>query len=72
MIHTKQMTLFFISRTDCPIVDSSNTQQLNAKTNAPDSQGIVSATAVYNGSGLYHSVASDPASVIVSNSSLLP
>jgi hypothetical protein len=46
--------------------------RFNAKTNAPDSQGIVSVTAVYNGSGLYHSVASDPALVIVSNSSLPP
>ena len=46
--------------------------KFNAKTNAPDSQGIVSVTAVYNGSGLYHSVASDPALVIVSNSSLPP
>jgi len=39
---------------------------------APDTQGIVSVTALYNGSGLYHSVASDPALVIVSNSSLPP
>ena len=39
---------------------------------APDTQGIVSVTAVYNGSGLYHSVASDPALVIISNSSLPP
>ena len=46
--------------------------KFNAKTNAPDSQGIVSVTAVYNGSGLYHSAASDPALVIVSNSSLPP
>ena len=33
---------------------------------APDTQGIVAVTAVYNGSGLYHSVASDPALVVVS------
>ena len=46
--------------------------KFNAKTSAPDSEGIVSVTAVYNGSGLYHSVASDPALVIVSNSSLPP
>ena len=46
--------------------------KFNAETNAPDSQGIVSVTAVYNGSGLYHSVASDPALVIVSNSTLPP
>jgi hypothetical protein len=46
--------------------------KFNAKTSAPDSQGIVSVTAVYNGSGLYHSAASDPALVIVSNSSLPP
>ena len=39
---------------------------------APDIQGIVSVTALYNGSGLYHSVASDPALAIVSNSSLPP
>ena len=46
--------------------------KFSAKTSAPDTQGIVSVTAVYNGSGLYHSVASDPALVIVSNSSLPP
>jgi hypothetical protein len=46
--------------------------KFNAKTSAPDSQGIVSVTAVYNGSGLYHSAASEPALVIVSNSSLPP
>ena len=46
--------------------------KFNAKTNTPDSQGIVSVTAVYNGSGLYHSAASDPALVIVSNSTLPP
>ena len=46
--------------------------KFNAKTSAPDTQGIVSVTAVYNGSGLYHSAASDPALVIVSNSSLPP
>jgi hypothetical protein len=46
--------------------------RFNTKTNAPDSQGIVSVTAVYNGSGLYHSAASDPALVIVSKSSLPP
>jgi hypothetical protein len=46
--------------------------KFNAKISAPDTQGIVSITALYNGSGLYHSVASDPALVIVSNSSLPP
>jgi hypothetical protein len=46
--------------------------KFNAKTSAPDTQGIVSVTAIYNGSGLYHSAASDPALVIVSNSSLPP
>ena len=46
--------------------------KFSAKTSAPDTQGIVSVTAVYNGSGLYHSVASDPAVVIVSNSTLPP
>jgi hypothetical protein len=46
--------------------------KFNTKTSAPDTQGIVSVTAIYNGSGLYHSVASDPALVIVSNSSLPP
>ena len=46
--------------------------KFNVKTSAPDTQGIVSVTALYNGSGLYHSVASDPALVIVSNSTLLP
>jgi hypothetical protein len=40
----------------------------NAKTNSPHSQGKVSVTTVYNGSGLYHSVALDLALVIVSNS----
>jgi hypothetical protein len=46
--------------------------KFNATATAPDTQGIVSVTAVYNGSGLYHSVASDPALVIVSNSTLPP
>src|SRR5918995_1553651 len=46
--------------------------KFNTKTSAPDTQGIVSVTAIYNGSGLYHSAASDPALVIVSNSSLPP
>jgi hypothetical protein len=46
--------------------------KFSTKTSAPDTQGIVSVTAIYNGSGLYHSVASDPALVIVSNSSLPP
>jgi hypothetical protein len=44
----------------------------NATVGAPDMQGIVSVTAIYNGSGLYHSVASDPALVIVSNSTIPP
>jgi Tfp pilus assembly protein PilE len=46
--------------------------KFNATATAPDTQGIASVTAVYNGSGLYHSVASDPALVIVSNSTLPP
>jgi hypothetical protein len=46
--------------------------KFNATATAPDTQGIASITAVYNGSGLYHSVASDPALVIVSNSTLPP
>ena len=46
--------------------------EFNARASAPDTQGITSVTAVYNGSGLYHSGASDPALVIVSNSSLPP
>ncbi|MGB7662830.1 MAG: hypothetical protein WBL67_08850, partial [Nitrososphaeraceae archaeon] len=46
--------------------------KFSAKTSAPDTQGIVSVTAVYNGGGLYHSVASDPALVIVSNLTLPP
>jgi hypothetical protein len=46
--------------------------KFNATASTPDTQGIVSVTAVYNGSGLYHSVASDPALVIVSNSTLPP
>ena len=46
--------------------------KFNARASAPDTRGIVSVTAVYNGSGLYHSVASDPALVIVSNSTLPP
>ena len=46
--------------------------KFNATATAPDTQGIASITAVYNGSGLYHSVASDPALVIVSNSSIPP
>jgi hypothetical protein len=37
---------------------------------APTAQGIISVTGVFNGSGLYHSGASDPALVIVSNSTL--
>lgn len=46
--------------------------KFDAKTRAPDTQGIVSLTAVYNGSGLYHSAASNPELVIVSNSTLPP
>jgi hypothetical protein len=42
------------------------------KTRAPDTPGIVAITAVYNGSGLYHSAASNPALAIVSNSTLPP
>jgi hypothetical protein len=46
--------------------------KFDATANAPDTQGIVAITAVYNGSGLHHSVASDPTLVIVSNSTLPP
>lgn len=46
--------------------------KFNATTSTPDTQGIVSVTAVYNGSGLHHSVASDPALVTVPNSTLPP
>jgi hypothetical protein len=46
--------------------------KFNATANTPDTQGIVSITAIFNGNGLYHSVASDPALVIVSNSTLPP
>ena len=46
--------------------------KFNATASSPDAQGIVAVTAVYNGSGLYHSVASDPALVIISNSTLPP
>jgi hypothetical protein len=46
--------------------------QFNATASSPDTQGIIAVTAVYNGSGLHHSVASDPALVIVSNSTLPP
>ena len=46
--------------------------KFNATASTPNTQGIVSVTAVYNGSGLYHSVASDPALVIVTNSTLPP
>jgi hypothetical protein len=46
--------------------------KFNAAGNAPDTQGIVAITAIYNGSGLHHSVASDPTLVIVSNSTLPP
>ena len=56
-------------------IDAQNTDtngKFNASTSAPDVQGIISITAVYDGSGLYHSVASDPALVIVSNSTLPP
>jgi hypothetical protein len=44
--------------------------KFNATAGAPDTQGIVSITAIFNGSGLFHSAASDPALVIVSNSTL--
>ncbi len=46
--------------------------KFSATASTPDTQGIVAITAIYNGSGLYHSVASDPALVIVSNSTLPP
>jgi hypothetical protein len=46
--------------------------KFNVTTDSPDTQGIVSITAVFNGSGLYHSAASDPALVIISNSTLTP
>jgi hypothetical protein len=46
--------------------------KFNATASSPDGQGIVAVTAIYNGSGLYHSVASDPVLVIISNSTLPP
>jgi hypothetical protein len=46
--------------------------KFEAIANAPDTQGIVAITAIYNGSGLHHSVASDPTLVIISNSTLPP
>jgi hypothetical protein len=46
--------------------------KFSATASTPDTQGIVAITAVYNGSGIYHSVASDPALVIISNSTLPP
>ena len=64
-----------ISPSSLEAIDKQSTDidgKFNAKTNAPDSQGIVSVTAVYNGSGLHHSAASDPTLVIVSNSTLPP
>jgi len=54
-------------------IDTKSTDRsgrFNATASAPDTQGIVAVTAVYDGSGLYHSVASDPVLVIVSNSTL--
>jgi hypothetical protein len=48
------------------------TRKFSTMANAPSTKGIISVTAVFNGSGLYHSGASDPALVIVSNSSLPP
>jgi hypothetical protein len=56
-------------------IDNQNTGttgKFTTTANAPDTQGIISVTAVYNGSGLYHSGASNPALVIVSNSTLPP
>jgi hypothetical protein len=56
-------------------IDNQNTDatgKFSTTTNAPDTEGIISVTAVFDGSGLYHSGASDPALVIVSNSALPP
>ena len=56
-------------------IDNQNTDatgKFSAMANAPSTEGIISVTAVFNGSGLYHSGASDPALVIVSNSTLPP
>jgi len=56
-------------------IDNQNTDatgKFSTTANAPGSEGIISVTAVFNGSGLYHSGASDPALVIVSNSTLPP
>ncbi|HZD35379.1 MAG TPA: hypothetical protein VE130_09265 [Nitrososphaeraceae archaeon] len=61
---------FSLEAIDTKSTDSDG--RFNAITSAPDTQGIVAVTAVYNGSGLYHSVASDPALVVVSNSTLPP
>lgn len=41
-----------------------------ATSKAPTTNGTVSITAVFNGSGLYHGAASDPTMAIVSNSTL--
>jgi hypothetical protein len=56
-------------------IDNQNTDatgKFSTMANAPSTEGIISVTAVFNGSGLYHSGASDPALVIVSNSTLPP
>jgi hypothetical protein len=41
-----------------------------ATSKAPTTNGTISITAVFNGSGLYHGAASDPTMAIVSNSTL--
>jgi hypothetical protein len=57
-----------------PIINRNTdaTGKFSTTANAPSVEGITSVTAVFNGSGLYHSAASNPALVIVSNSTLPP
>jgi hypothetical protein len=56
-------------------IDNQNTDatgKFSTTANAPSTEGIIAVTAVFNGSGLYHSGASDPTLVIISNSTLSP
>lgn len=56
-------------------IDKQNTDstgKFSTTANAPGMEGITSVTAVFNGSGLFHSAASNPALVIISNSTLQP
>ena len=52
--------------------NTDSTGKFTTTANAPGTEGIISVTAIFNGSGLHHSGASDPALVIVSNSTLPP